>query len=73
VERRQGKPNGRDDESRRVEVTTAVDVSRPTDDIREVRRGGAVQTTVRQNTEAEANIWPPTATLDPVDCTMSAT
>jgi len=46
--------NGRDDESRRAEATTAVDVSRPTDVLREVRRGRAVQTTLRQNTEAEA-------------------
>ena len=30
--------NGRDDESRRAEVTTPVDVSRPTDAVREVRR-----------------------------------
>jgi len=35
-------------------VTTAVDVSRPTDVLREVRRGRAVQKTLRQNTEAEA-------------------
>ena len=35
-------------------MTTAVDVSRLTDAFREVRRGRAVQTTLRQNTEAEA-------------------
>jgi len=49
--------NGRDDEScrsRRAEVTTAVDVSRPTDALREVQRGRVVQAAVRQNTEAEA-------------------
>ena len=49
-----GSTNRRDDDSRRAEVTTAVDVSRMTDAVREVRLGRAVQTTLRQNTEAEA-------------------
>ena len=46
--------NGRDDDSRRAVMTTTVDVSRATDAVREVRRDAAVQTTLRQNTEAEA-------------------
>ena len=46
--------NGRDDENRRAEVTTTVDISRATDAVRQVRRSGAVQTTMRPNTEAEA-------------------
>jgi len=46
--------NGRDDDSRRAVMTTTVDFSRATDAVREVRRDAAVQTTLRQNTEAEA-------------------
>ena len=58
VERRQGKLGRRASidgragrrEHRRAEVTTAVDVSRTTDALSEIRPGGAVQTTLRQNT-----------------------
>ena len=35
-------------------MTTAVDVSRPTDALREIQRGRVVQAAVRQNTEVEA-------------------
>jgi len=61
VVRRQGKPGRRasiDERAGRREPSSGGDDGRrrqpPDDVLREVRRGRAVQTTLRQNTEAEA-------------------